>query len=82
MDLGKILINENGDGVVNFQLFQYNVRLKQLEPKIYYDGRIKATRSIGNKDIHWESGEYFKTNCVTFISISNFNALSIRDSAR
>ena len=67
LDLGKILINENGDGVVNFQLFQYNGRLKQLEPKMYYDGRIKATRSIGNKDIHWESGEYFKTNCVALI---------------
>ena len=62
-----MLINENGDRVVNFQLFQYNVRLKQLEPKMYYDGRIKATRSIGNKDIHWESGEYFKTNQLSLL---------------
>ena len=58
MFVGNLFIDGNGDGSVNFELFQYRNDLQRLNLVKYYDGQHKTIKPVGGAEIHWTSGKY------------------------
>ena len=54
---GNLFIDGNGDGSVNFELFQYRNDLQRLNLVKYYDGHRRIINPIPGAEIQWTNGK-------------------------
>ena len=57
MFVGNLFIDGNGDGSVNFELFQYRNDLQRLNLVKYYDGQKRNINPILGAEIQWTNGK-------------------------